>query len=109
MSKSVKIPAGVDPWVCRINEKTYSYPAGSTQTVPDEVATLISDNRAQEPAENKAGVGKFLRKTATGTEWADVPLPSGAAVEDAAGETVTATEFKALLDSLRGAGLLRKS
>lgn len=23
MSKSVKIPAGPDPWVCRINEKTY--------------------------------------------------------------------------------------
>ena len=109
MSKSVKIPAGVDPWVCRINTKTYSYPAGSTQTVPDEVAALISANEAMEPEEINEGVGKYLRKTAAGTEWADVPHPSGAAVADAAGETVTAEEFKALLDSLRGAGLLKKS
>lgn len=109
MNKSVKIPTGVDPWVCRINEKTYSYPAGSTQTVPDEVAALIQANAALEPTESSAGAGKFLRKTATGTEWVDVPHPSGAAVADAAGETVTATEFKALLDSLRGAGLLKKS
>lgn len=109
MSKSIKIPAGIDPWVCQINEKTYSYPAGSTQTVPDEVAALIGDNAAMESTENNAGVGKFLRKTAGGTEWADVQHPSGAAVANAAGETVTAAEFKALLDSLRGAGLLKKS
>ena len=61
------------------------------------------------PQERAAGVGKFLRKTATGQEWADVPHPQGAAVADAAGDTPTAAEFKALLDSLRNAGLLKKS
>lgn len=109
MSKSVKIPAGTDPWVCRINERVYSYPAGSTQVVLDEVAALIGDNAAMAPKESTVGIGKFLKKTAAGTEWADVPHPSGAAVANPDGETVTAEEFKALLDSLRGAGLLKKS
>lgn len=101
MSKSVKIPAWPDPWVCHINEKTYSYPAGTTQTVPDGVAALIAANRAMEPKETTENVGKYLRKTATGTEWA--------AVADAVGEAPTAAEFKALLDSMRDAGLLEKA
>ena len=109
MSKSVKIPAEPNPWVCRINEKTYSYPAGTTQTVPDEVAEIIAANAAMAPQESTAGVGKFLRKTATGQEWADAPHPAGAAVADAAGAAPTAAEFKVLLDSLRNAGLLKKS
>lgn len=108
MSKSVKIPAGPDPWVCRINEKTYSYPAGTTQTVPDEVAAVIAANQAMEPKENKGDVGKFLRRTATGTEWAAVTIPQGEAVANADGDAPTAAEFKALLDSLRNAGLLKK-
>lgn len=108
MSKSVKIPTGPDPWVCRINEKTYSYPAGTTQSVPDEVAAIIADNQAMEPKEATENVGKYLRKTATGTEWAAVTIPQGVAVADAAGAAPTAAEFKALLDSLRNAGLLKK-
>ena len=53
-------------------------------------------------------MGKYLRKTKTGTEWADDTHPQGAAVADAAGNAPTAAEFKALLDSLRNAGLLKK-
>lgn len=34
------------------------------------------------------------------------PLPQGVAVADAAGSAPTAAEFKALLDSLRGAGII---
>lgn len=35
------IPKSADPWVCTINGKKYSYAAGSTETVPDEVAAVI--------------------------------------------------------------------
>lgn len=108
MSKSVKIPAWPDPWICHINERTYSYPAGTTQTVPDGVAALIAANQAMEPKETTENVGKYLRKTATGTEWAAVTMPQGAAVANATGDAPTAAEFKALLDSLRNAGLLKK-
>lgn len=40
--KTVKIPDNMQPWSCTINGVKFVYEAGSTQTVPDEVADLIS-------------------------------------------------------------------
>lgn len=48
--------------------------------------------------------GQYLKKTENGSEYA--PLPQGEAVADAAGTAPTAAEFKALLDSLRAAGII---
>lgn len=53
MSKEVMIPTFMQPdFVCTINNVTYRYKAGTTQTVPDEVAELIANINAQEPVEN---------------------------------------------------------
>ncbi|MBR5948251.1 MAG: hypothetical protein IKZ82_06330 [Clostridia bacterium] len=139
MSKTVIIPSDRNPWTCVINETRYSYEAGSTQTVPDEVADLIARGEATEPAmparvtvtddgivieeggvlDVKGGsAGQFLQKTAGGTKWASVTLPTAATTEaagivkmaanvaDAAGEAPTAEEFKALLDALKAAGIV---
>lgn len=41
--KTVKIPVGTSPlWECEINGMRFSYPAGTTQSVPDQVAALIN-------------------------------------------------------------------
>ena len=40
--KSILIPDYIKPiWKCRINGVKYSYAAGTVQSVPDEVATII--------------------------------------------------------------------
>lgn len=53
MSKSVTIPTYMQPdFVCTINNVTYRYKAGTTQTVPDEVAELIENINASVPVEN---------------------------------------------------------
>ena len=41
MSKTVKIPECMNPFEVFINGKHYSYPAGTTQEVPDDVAAVI--------------------------------------------------------------------
>ena len=107
MSRSVKSPTTTAPeWACEINGKVYSYPSGTTQTVPDEVAAVIANLAASEPKEagNLGSPGQVLTRTETGTCWTS--LPKGKAVADAAGNAPTAAEFKALLDSLRAAGLI---
>lgn len=122
MSKSVTIPSNMNPWVCNINGVVYSYKAGSTQTVPDEVASLIENINAMTPTPVPDGaVGQVWTRNADGTaEWKDIPeyelsaatetvlggVKMGAAVADAASTAPTAAEFKALLDSLRGAGII---
>lgn len=48
MAKTVMIPSSdQEMWVCRINHKEYSYPQGTQQSVPDEVAELIASINAQ--------------------------------------------------------------
>lgn len=50
MSKTVTIPAHTRPdWKCSINGKRYSYQAGSTQEVPDEIAALIEASEDMQP------------------------------------------------------------
>ena len=52
MSKSVTIPTNMKPfWACEINGIQYSYLAGSTATVPDEVAALVEQYYAALPKE----------------------------------------------------------
>ena len=46
MSKVVTIPECMRPnFVCEINGRQYSYPAGTTQEVPDEVAEVIENHK----------------------------------------------------------------
>lgn len=80
MEREVLIPAGRDPWVCVINQKVYSYAAGSVQTVPDEVAELADAVRRMEAKAGRPGViGQVMTRTEAGEEWADVPteIPEG--------------------------------
>lgn len=52
MSRSVTIPNYMTPyWRCNINNVEYAYLAGTTQTVPDEVAALIDQYNAAQPKE----------------------------------------------------------
>ena len=60
MSKSVRIPSDRgNPVVVRINNVEYIYTAGSTQTVPDEVAALLEGSQAETPV--PGGMGTPLR------------------------------------------------
>ena len=50
MSKTIVIPTDRGSRVrVVINHKVYEYAAGTTQTVPDEVAALLSDSAAEAP------------------------------------------------------------
>ena len=47
MSKIVKIPDCMQPnFICHINGRTYSYPAGAEMEVPEEVAVVIENHMA---------------------------------------------------------------
>lgn len=50
MSKTVLIPNNMNPWECSINGVDYSYPAGTEQEVPDEVAGVIERYYKNQPA-----------------------------------------------------------
>lgn len=54
MSKTVLIPTETDPFVVDINNVKYSYPAGTEQTVPDDVAAVINNYWATRPHPAKA-------------------------------------------------------
>lgn len=41
MSKKIQIPECMNPFVITVNNQMYSYPAGTTQEVPDDVAAVI--------------------------------------------------------------------
>lgn len=49
MSVTVKIPNDSHPWRCNINGVEYVYAAGSTQSVPEEVAQLIHEIETSAP------------------------------------------------------------
>lgn len=51
--KTVTIPNTANPWVCTINGVKYEYPAGSVQSVPDEVALLIDEMSGYPPDAKK--------------------------------------------------------
>lgn len=72
MSKSVTIPTYMQPdFVCTINNTTYRYKAGTTQTVPDEVAELIKAINAQKPVENPPETPEQMAKRIADAEIAN--------------------------------------
>ena len=82
MAKTVTIPAGDNPFICKINDKYYSYPAGTTVEVPDEVAALITQIAGNDfepvglgdvaiPRDGSAG--QVLYRTSDGAAWAALP------------------------------------
>ena len=105
MSQSVKIPSNMKPnWICEINGKTYSYTAGSTQSVPDEVASLITQINAMKP-----------KKAMPHDIWDNMPIASptkagalkqGVAVADATNATDVITQVNALIASLVASGAI---
>lgn len=84
MAKTVTIPAGDNPFVCKINDVYYSYPAGTTVEVPDAVAALIQANAGNREKSNGLSdiaiprdgeVNDVLTRTADGAEWATPAAP----------------------------------
>ena len=47
--KTIQIPTSNDPLIVTINNHVYSYPAGETFEVPDDVAAAIEDALALMP------------------------------------------------------------
>ena len=74
MSKTVIIPSNYRPFVANVNGVIYSYPPGSSQTVPDEVAALIDSINALKPKEASlpGSVGQVWTRTENGYDWMDV-------------------------------------
>lgn len=105
MSRARKIPSTSNPWVCVINNTVYSYEAGKTLSVPDEVAEVIDTVNAFPPAA-PATAKPFELKAATKSVAGVVK--QGAAVANAAAAP-TMAEFNALLTSLRNAGIIASS
>ena len=75
MSKSVTIPSYNDPFVVEVNNTKYSYPAGTTQTVPDEVACVIDNINANMPKEapEDGKAGQVWTKQEKSAAWANSP------------------------------------
>lgn len=78
--KTVRIPTNANPFVITINGAIYSYPAGTVQSVPDNIAEIIeqyNDSIPQE-AEEQGEIGDVWTKTEEGAEWDKVKgLPEG--------------------------------
>lgn len=109
MAKTVKIPEYMNPFVCEINGKRYSYEAGVTVSVPDEVAALISDIQANLPIElpPEGTVGQIWTKTENGARWRDNQFKQAGAINDSIeAESPTTEEFNDLLEALRVSGIL---
>ena len=78
MSKSVLIPDTERKyWECELNGVRYRYVAGSTQTVPDEVAALIDQINAMKPVEEPVPEGALWTMTSAGPGWVVPAEPSG--------------------------------
>lgn len=76
--KTVLIPSDVTPFCeAKINGKTYRYPSGTAQNVPDEVASLIENINALTPVPGLPGKpGQVWMLGADGYgHWTDLPAP----------------------------------
>lgn len=67
--KTIKIPECMNPFEVTINGKHYSYPAGTTQEVPDEVAAVIEAHE-QNHKENQAASSRPAVQPVT--HWVEV-------------------------------------
>lgn len=80
--KEVTIPTDKNPYIIHINNDVYTFNAGETVVVPDEVAAVLEEVAAAKPKENPpkpiipedGTPGQVLMKTANGYEWADLPI-----------------------------------
>ena len=54
MAQTVKIPDSSNPFVVKINNYEYSYKAGTTQSVPDEVAAVIAAHNSARPVPDES-------------------------------------------------------
>lgn len=82
MAVSKLIPNSPDPFVCNINGVIYSYKAGTTQSVPDEVAALIDNINANAPTEDDPTVTIV---TAIDDNATDKQIPTAKAVKNYSG------------------------
>ena len=103
MSRTVKIPDNNRPWSATINGVTYGpYPAGSMQTVPDEVGAVIDAYNSSLPVENPPEtVEQEITRIATQIAEAEVGEAVIVTFEFEGGGTATASktngEIKAAL------------
>lgn len=120
--KTVLIPGDYNPFVLNINGVIYSYKAGTTQTVPDEIADLIENIESLKPNEKKPTADGYVW-TADGNgnaEWRPLPAMPGAsetaiggvkkgnAVADATDADDVVATVNALIASLVGSGALKQ-
>ena len=89
MSKTVIIPTtGGNPFKVRINGKEYKYKAGSTQTVPDNVAEIIENDLRLDPKPDREIADKApatiadVKKAKTEAIRAATELPAGGETGD---------------------------
>lgn len=89
MSKTITIPSDRGSRITvKLNGKVYSYPAGTVQTVPDEVAELFENNEGQEAEKRRAVSPLEAPKKKTGDggipaevdEQGNIYTPEGASI-----------------------------
>lgn len=108
---TIKIPDYSQPnWSCEIDGIRYSYPAGSTQEVPDAVAAVINNYKAMQPqtAPDEVRTQRELTKLLaaaveriTALEAAVSPLPAKvSALEAAMGDVVDIRTINATIDAI---------
>ncbi|MBR6271394.1 MAG: hypothetical protein IKR26_04500 [Lachnospiraceae bacterium] len=113
---TIKIPDYSQPnWSCEIDGIRYSYPAGSTQEVPDAVAAVINNYKAMQPqtAPDEVRTQRELTKLLaaavekiTALEAAVSPLPAKvSALEASMGEVVDIRTISAAITSAEGEGI----
>lgn len=122
--KTVTIPSDYNPFEVQVAGVRYSYRAGETVSVPDEVASVIENRLWLEKKPDAPGkAGQVWTTNGTGeASWQDIPYPApyvlpaasatalggvkkGSAVADATEETAVDT-VNALIASLVAAGVI---
>ncbi|MBQ7247121.1 MAG: hypothetical protein IJS22_03405 [Lachnospiraceae bacterium] len=107
--RTIVIPSDRNPYEIEIDGVKYSYPAGSTQDVPDEVAELIEHNQYNHKDPN-AGETPAVRITREIAELREeiaelktqiIPVVSFNVEEGAVTGSHTPAEVKAYIDSGR--------
>ena len=73
--KTVTIPTSMNPYVVTINNHTYSYPAGETVEVPDEVAAVIEDQEGLKPKHSKFSGHKIDLIVDAGNRTVECKIP----------------------------------
>lgn len=95
--KTITIPANVmNPYVVDINGMKYSYAAGSTVSVPDEVAEAITNALRLSPRENPPAAGSVLTFGGNSGTWA---APDTAPAEGSAASVTSGGVWQAIEDA----------